>query len=66
MRSACFNAFNRRTDFQIVADLQSAGKTEKPSGNLALVVRPVDGARRVDTPAEPGVGCPTLEKTLYP
>jgi NitT/TauT family transport system substrate-binding protein len=36
---ACFNALNRRTDIQIVADLQSAGKTEKSTGNLALVVR---------------------------
>src|SRR4051794_26228910 len=36
---ACFNALNRRTDVKIVADLQSAGKTEKSTGNLALVVR---------------------------
>jgi NitT/TauT family transport system substrate-binding protein len=36
---ACFNAINRRTDIQIVADLQSAGKTEKSTGNLALVAR---------------------------
>jgi NitT/TauT family transport system substrate-binding protein len=36
---ACFNAINRRTDIQIVGDLQSAGKTEKSTGNLALVAR---------------------------
>jgi NitT/TauT family transport system substrate-binding protein len=36
---ACFNFLNRRTDLQIVADLQSAGKTEKSIGNSALVVR---------------------------
>jgi len=36
---ACFNALNRRADIKIVADLQSAGKTEKSTGNLALVVR---------------------------
>src|SRR5581483_10026684 len=35
----CFNALNRRVDVKIVADLQSAGKTEKSTGNLALVVR---------------------------
>ncbi|HEY7067354.1 MAG TPA: ABC transporter substrate-binding protein, partial [Chloroflexota bacterium] len=35
----CFNALNRRIDVKIVADLQSAGKTEKSTGNLALVVR---------------------------
>jgi NitT/TauT family transport system substrate-binding protein len=36
---ACFNALNRQTDMQIVASLQSAGKTEKSIGNVALVVR---------------------------
>jgi NitT/TauT family transport system substrate-binding protein len=35
----CFNALNRRTDIQIVADLESAGRTERSTGNLALVVR---------------------------
>jgi len=35
----CYNALNRRADMQIVADLQSAGKTEKSTGNSALVVR---------------------------
>jgi NitT/TauT family transport system substrate-binding protein len=36
---ACFNALNRQTDLQIVASLQAAGKTEKSTGNIALVVR---------------------------
>jgi NitT/TauT family transport system substrate-binding protein len=35
----CFNALNRGVDVKIVADLQSAGKTEKSSGNLVLAVR---------------------------
>ncbi|HLI26040.1 MAG TPA: ABC transporter substrate-binding protein [Chloroflexota bacterium] len=35
----CFNALNRQTDTQIVASLQSAGQTEKSTGNVALVVR---------------------------
>lgn len=35
----CLNALNRRADLQVVADLQSAGKTEKSIGNSALVVR---------------------------
>jgi NitT/TauT family transport system substrate-binding protein len=35
----CFNALNRRADVQIVADLQSGGKTPKSTGNIALVVR---------------------------
>src|SRR5438045_4669601 len=35
----CFNALNRRADVQIVADLQSCGKTLKSTGNIALVVR---------------------------
>ncbi|HLH25946.1 MAG TPA: ABC transporter substrate-binding protein [Chloroflexota bacterium] len=36
---ACFNALNRGTDMKIVADMQSAGKTAKSDGNVALVVR---------------------------
>jgi NitT/TauT family transport system substrate-binding protein len=35
----CFNFLNRRTDLAIVADLQSAGKTERSTGSTALVVR---------------------------
>ncbi|HLI29426.1 MAG TPA: ABC transporter substrate-binding protein [Chloroflexota bacterium] len=35
----CFNAFGRQIDVQIVADIQSAGKTEKSMGASALVVR---------------------------
>jgi len=36
---ACYNALNRRTDVQIVADLQSGGKTPKSTGNVSLMVR---------------------------
>jgi NitT/TauT family transport system substrate-binding protein len=36
---ACFNALARGTDVQIVADQQSGGKTERSTGNVALVVR---------------------------
>src|SRR5262249_62268129 len=36
---ACFNALARGADLQIVADQQSAGKTERSTGNVALVVR---------------------------
>jgi NitT/TauT family transport system substrate-binding protein len=35
----CFNALNRRTDLQIVADVAGSGKTEKSRGGYALVVR---------------------------
>jgi NitT/TauT family transport system substrate-binding protein len=35
----CFNFLNRRADLQIVADVQSAGKTEKSTGSTGLVVR---------------------------
>src|SRR5579885_1026767 len=35
----CFNAFGRQVDVRIVADIQSAGKTEKSIGASALVVR---------------------------
>jgi NitT/TauT family transport system substrate-binding protein len=35
----CYNGLNRRIDVQIVADLISAGKTEKSRGSNALVVR---------------------------
>ena len=34
-----FNSLNRQTDVKIVADLNSAGKTEKSTGTAALVVR---------------------------
>lgn len=34
-----YNAMGRHLDLQIVADLQSAGKTEKSTGNSGLVVR---------------------------
>jgi NitT/TauT family transport system substrate-binding protein len=37
--AACFNALQRGTDLRIVADLTSAGKTERSTGNTALVVR---------------------------
>jgi NitT/TauT family transport system substrate-binding protein len=37
--AGCFNALNRRTDLKIVADLASAGKTEKSKGSSAIVVR---------------------------
>jgi NitT/TauT family transport system substrate-binding protein len=37
--AACFNAFQRGTDIRIVADLTSAGKTERSTGSSALVVR---------------------------
>jgi NitT/TauT family transport system substrate-binding protein len=36
---ACLNFLNRRTDVQIVAGLQSAGKTEKSRNSVGLVVR---------------------------
>jgi NitT/TauT family transport system substrate-binding protein len=36
---ACFNALNRRADVQIVADLQSGGKTPKSTGNVGIVAR---------------------------
>jgi NitT/TauT family transport system substrate-binding protein len=35
----CFNFLNRRADLQIVADVQSAGKTERSIGSTGLVVR---------------------------
>ena len=35
----CFNFLNRRADLQIVADVQSAGRTERSIGSTALVVR---------------------------
>jgi NitT/TauT family transport system substrate-binding protein len=35
----CFNFLNRRTDLQIVADVQSAGRTERSIGSTGLVVR---------------------------
>jgi len=35
----CYNAFGRGLDIRIVADLQSAGKTEKSRGASGLVVR---------------------------
>ena len=35
----CYNAFGRGLDLRIVADLQSAGQTEKSRGASALVVR---------------------------
>src|SRR5919201_1581817 len=35
----CFNFLNRRTDLQIVADVQSAGRTERSMGSTGLVVR---------------------------
>ncbi len=37
--AACFNALQRGTDIRIVADLTSAGKTERSTGNTALAVR---------------------------
>jgi NitT/TauT family transport system substrate-binding protein len=36
---ACFNALARGADLQIVADQQSGGKTERSTGNIAVVVR---------------------------
>ncbi|MBX5493614.1 MAG: ABC transporter substrate-binding protein [Chloroflexi bacterium] len=36
---ACFNFMNRRTDVQIVADLQSAGRTERSRRSVGLVAR---------------------------
>jgi NitT/TauT family transport system substrate-binding protein len=36
---ACFNALHRRADLKIVADYNSAGKTERSSGTAGLVVR---------------------------
>ena len=35
----CFNFLNRRADLQIVADVQSAGRTERSIGATGLVVR---------------------------
>jgi NitT/TauT family transport system substrate-binding protein len=35
----CFNFLNRRADLQIVADVQSAGRTERSIGSTGLVVR---------------------------
>ena len=36
---ACFNALTRGSELQIVADQQSAGKTERSTGSVALVAR---------------------------
>lgn len=36
---ACLNFMNRRTDVQIVADLQSAGRTERSRRSVGVVVR---------------------------
>ncbi len=35
----CFNALNRRTDLQIVADILSAGRSDRSRGSGGLVVR---------------------------
>jgi NitT/TauT family transport system substrate-binding protein len=37
--AACYNALQRGTDIRIVADLVSAGKTERSTGSSGLVVR---------------------------
>jgi NitT/TauT family transport system substrate-binding protein len=64
----CYNAFQRGTDVRIVADMTSAGKTEKSKGSTGLVVRKDlwdsgairDGkdliGRKVDVIAGPGSG----------